>query len=117
MTFLVINILMCILLNQPNKESKNPKHFVCCNFVSQKCLFTLIPFSPIEGFTCTALINEHCIFLIAKIEKIGAGPSMVTPPVLEITYRGGHPNSIEEQTRCQTVEMQITGQFSPTTAQ
>ena len=42
---------------------------------------------------------------------------MVTPPVLEITYRGGHPNSIEEQIRCQTVEMQITGQFSPTTAQ
>ncbi|CAI9167090.1 unnamed protein product [Rangifer tarandus platyrhynchus] len=25
MTFLVINILMCILLNQPTKESKNPK--------------------------------------------------------------------------------------------
>ena len=42
---------------------------------------------------------------------------MVTPPVLEITYRGGHSNSVEEQIRCQTVEMQITGQFSPTTAQ
>lgn len=85
--------------------------------MSQKCLFPLISFSHIEGFTFTALINEHCILLIAKIEKNGAGPSTVTPPVLEITHRGTHPNSIEEQTRCQTVEMQITGQFSPTTAQ
>ena len=85
--------------------------------MSQKYLFPLISFSHIEGFTFTALINEHCILLIAKIEKNGAGPSTVTPPVLEITHRDTHPNSIEEQTRCQTVEMQITGQFSPTTAQ